>query len=132
MSVSAAATVERRSFNLLPWLDLVVVPLAAVVALALGAPTLGVVVGAVAWIIARLTSVVVERKLEDVDDLRRRLALAVTYKMARVWVLAMAIIAVGVLGSREDGLAAALVIFGAFSLYFAGSAIAHVTKEKTT
>ena len=132
MSVSAVATVQRRPINLLPWLDVVVVPLAVVVALALGAPTLGVVVGAVAWIIARLTSVVLERKLEEVDDLRRRLALAVTYKMARVWVLAMAIIAVGVLGSREDGLAAALVIFGAFSLYFAGSAIAHVTKEKTT
>ena len=52
--------------------------------------------------------------------------------MARVWVLAGTIVALGLAASRADGLTAALVIFGAFSVFFAGSAIAHVTRKRTT
>ena len=78
----------------------------------------------------RLVSVVAERRLAGDEDLRRRHRARRGFGMARVWVLAATIVVVGVAGSRADGLTAALVIFGAFSVYFAGSAIAHVTAER--
>jgi hypothetical protein len=114
------------------YLDVVLVVIAAVPALALGAPALGYAVGGGAWIVARLASAVAERRLAGVTDLRRRLGLGVVSSMTRVWVLAIAIVVAGVAGARSDGLTAALVIFGAFSVYFAGSALAHVTQRRST
>jgi hypothetical protein len=130
LSVSASATFERGSVSLTSYLDIVAVVVVAIPALALGAPELGYVVGGAAWLLVRAASVFADRRLEDVDDVRRRLGLAVGYKMLRVWALAGAIIAAGIAGSRADGLTAALVIFGAFSLFFACSAIAHVTRKR--
>lgn len=130
MSVSAFATVERRSV-VLQYFDIVLVLLVAVPALALGAPALGYTVGATAWILQRLASVEFERRLENVTDLRRRLGLGVGSSMLRVWLLATTIMIVGVAGSRADGLTAALVIFGAFSVYFLRSALAHMADSKS-
>jgi hypothetical protein len=130
LSVSAFATVERRSVPL-QYLDIVVVLIVAVPALALGAPALGYGVGAAAWILQRLAGIEVERRVADVKDLRRRLGLGVTSSMLRVWLLAVTIMVVGVAGTRPDGLTAALVIFGAFSTYFARSALAHMAESKT-
>jgi hypothetical protein len=131
LSVSAVASVERRSVPL-QYLDIVVILIVAVPALALGAPALGFTVGAAAWILQRLASVRLDRRISDVKDLRRRLGLGVTSSMLRVWMLAVTIMVVGVAGTRADGLAAALVIFGAFSLYFARSAFAHMAESKRT
>ncbi len=116
----------------LTYLDIVLVVVVAVPALALGAPTLGYAVGAAAWIVQRLASVELDRRLAVVPDMRRRLGLGVASAMARVWVLAATIMIVGVTATRADGLTAALVIFGAFSLNFARSAIAHMTQSRGT
>jgi hypothetical protein len=129
LSVSASATFERGSVAL-TYLDIVLVVVVAVPALALGAPELGYTVGAAAWIIQRIASVEVDRRLEQVTELRRRLGLGVASSMLRVWLLAVTIMVVGVAAARADGLTAALVIFGAFSVQFAGSAIAHVTRNR--
>ena len=131
MSVSASATHERGADALL-YLDVVLVLIVAVPALAAGAPVLGYIVGATAWIVARLASVVVDKRIAMVPDLRRMLALGVAYKMLRVWMLAIAIIVAGVAGARADGLTAALVIFGGFSVHFAASAISHVSQKRST
>lgn len=114
------------------YLDIVVVVIGAVPALSLGAPVLGYVVAAVAWILQRIVSVAVDRKLENERDLRRRLGLGVTSSMLRVWVLGCTILAVGVAGSRPDGLTAALVIFGAFSVYFVVAAVTHRQRKRTS
>ena len=116
----------------LTYLDIVLVLVVAVPALALGAPELGYAVGAGAWILQRIASVQVDRRLEQVTELRRRLGLGVASSMLRVWLLAVTIMVVGVAGTRADGLTAALVIFGAFSLLFAQSAIAHVTERRAS
>jgi hypothetical protein len=114
----------------LVYLDIVLVLIVAVPALALGAPTLGYAVGGAAWILQRVASVRLERRLAEVSDLRRRLGLGVASSMLRVWLLAVTIILVGVMGTRADGLTAALVIFGAFSLYFVRSAFAHMAQSR--
>lgn len=131
VSVSAPAGSEHRSLPL-AYLDVMLVVVAAVPALSLGAPVLGYVVGALAWVLQRAASVAVDRKLEHERDLRRRLGLGVASSMLRVWVLGCTILAVGVAGSRPDGLTAALVIFGAFSVYFVVSAVTHRQRKRTS
>ncbi len=113
------------------YLDVVLVLLVAVPALAAGAPALGYTVGAAAWILVRLVSAAGDKRLANERDLRRRLGLGVASSLARVWVLACAIMIVGVTASRPDGLTAALVIFGAFSVYFVRKALAHRAQARS-
>ncbi|MGI8730766.1 MAG: hypothetical protein ACR2LK_12405 [Solirubrobacteraceae bacterium] len=112
------------------YFDIILVLVVAGPALASGAPVLGFTVGGATWILARLASNVAERRIADIGDLRHRLAFGVGFSMLRVWVLAIAIIVAGVAASRPDGLTAALVIFGAFSVRFACSAISHVSRKR--
>ena len=130
MSVSASATFDERGSVALTYLDILLVLVIAVPALSLGAPALGYTVGGAAWILVRVASTIVERRIGGVGDVRRQLGFAVGYRMLRVWILACAIIVLGIAASRADGLTAALVIFGAFSVSFACSAIAHVTDTR--
>jgi hypothetical protein len=132
LSISASAVPFERGSVALHYLDIVLVLVVAVPALTLGAPALGYAVGGGAWIAQRGASVLLERRVAGVPEARRRLALGVASSMLRVWVLACAILVVGVASTRPNGLTAALVIFGAFSVYFAGSAIAHVTQTRST
>jgi Flp pilus assembly protein TadB len=80
----------------------------------------------------RAASLVADRRIADVDDPRRQLGLGVALRMLRVWVLACAIIALGLASGRADALAAALVIFGAFSVYFVVSAVMHRQRKRTS
>jgi hypothetical protein len=116
-----------------PYLDIVLVLVVAVPALSAGAPALGYTIGAAAWILMRVASVFAERRIAAaVVDVRRRLAYGVGFSMLRVWVLAIAIITAGIAGERADGLTAALVVFGAFSVRFACAAFAHVTRTRSS
>jgi hypothetical protein len=117
--------------SLTSYLDIVLVVVGAVCALALGAPGVGLAVGTVAWIVVRGASMLVDRRIEAVQDLRRRLGLGVAIGMLRVWVLAGAIIVVGITSTRANALTTALVIFGAFSVYFGCSAVAHAQRKRT-
>lgn len=110
--------------------DVVLVLIATIPVLALGAPVLGYAVGGAAWIVQRAASVMAERRIAQIRELRPRLGYGVGLSMLRVWVLAGAIVAAGVGGTRPDGLTAALVIFGAFSAYFARSAFEQITRKR--
>jgi hypothetical protein len=132
LSISAAsANNTERGSVALHYLDIVLVLIVAIPALALGAPALGYVVGGAAWIVLRLAQIELDKHLRTVHDLRRRLGLGVAYSMTRVWLLAAAIIAAGVGASRHDGLTAALVIFGAFSVNFLRNAVEHMTQARS-
>jgi hypothetical protein len=113
------------------YIDVILVLVIAVPALVLGAPVLGYAVGAGAWIAQRYGAAAADKRITEIADLRRRLGFGVASSMGRVWLLAVAIIVVGVAGSRADGLTAALVIFGAFSVYFVRTAIGHMTRDRT-
>lgn len=128
-TVSAPAERERGSVALL-YLDMVLVALAVLPLLAAGVPATGLVVGASAWIVLRIAQIAVDRQLVNVHELRRRLGLGVAFSMLRVWLLASAIIIVGLTVSRADGLTAALVIFGAFSVNFLRNAVHHISKAQ--
>ena len=99
--------------------DLVLLPVAVALALALGGPAFGVLVGAGGWLLQRALAVLDRRLIVKAAQPGSRLGLNFIDAFGRIWVLAGAIIAAGVIGGRNDGLAAALLIFGAYSIAFA-------------
>jgi hypothetical protein len=105
------------------YLDVAVVVLAAPFVILTGAPVLGYVVGAGAWIVTRVAGVLLERVARRTRDARAVAALNLTVLLGRVWVVGLSILAVGLAADREDGLMAALVALVAFTVYLATSLI---------
>ncbi len=118
-SQRAAAAPEKRSRAILRYLDLIVLAVATVPALVLGAPALGYAVGAGAWVLQRILAQADRRWISNATEPRTQLGLNLFEAFGRIWLLAGAIVAAGVLGGRADGLTAALTIFGAYSVAFA-------------
>jgi hypothetical protein len=115
----ADAPHAARSMAILRYLDVVLVVVAAVPALALGAPVLGYAIGAGAWIVQCIVAELDKRWVGKAAEPRMRLGLSLFEAFGRIWLLAGAIVLAGVAGSRADGLTAALTIFGAYSAAFA-------------
>jgi hypothetical protein len=116
--VEASTAAIKRSLALARYLDVVLVVLALPVALALGAPVAGLVVGALAWLIQRVLARVGQRWIAG-RGADARFGLNLVDGFARVWLLAAGIVLAAVIGGRRDGLAAALLIFCAYSIAFA-------------
>jgi len=128
--MTAASAPSERGSVALQYLDIVLVLIAAVVLVAVGVPTVGLLAGAAAWIVLRFAQIAMDRQLANVNDLRRRLGLGVAFSMLRVWLLATVIIVCGVAVARADGLTAALVIFGAFSVNFLRNAVYQISRAQ--
>lgn len=101
--------------------DVAIVVMVAPFAIAFGAPALGVAVGCAGWALARAFGEWTDRRLAGETDPRRALGIGFASSLGRVWVLALSILAVGKAADRSDGLAAALVVLAAFTIYFAMS-----------
>ncbi|MEA2132441.1 MAG: hypothetical protein QOC68_350 [Solirubrobacteraceae bacterium] len=110
---------------LLRYLDVVLVVAALPLVALAGLPLLGYGVGAVAWILQRAAGVALERRAAKSKDMRRQILMNFGGTLARAWIVGGAIIAVGVAGKREDGLTAAVLVFVAFTVYFALLLILH-------
>lgn len=100
-------------------LDLVILLPGVLVALALGAPAFGVLVGAGAWLLQRVAAVADRRIIQRAAEPGSRLGLHFVDAFARIWLLAGGIVLAGAAGSHEDGLAAALLILVEYSISFA-------------
>lgn len=100
-------------------LDLVVLLPAVVLALAFGAPSFGVLVGAGAWLLQRVVALADRRVIVRAAEPGSRLGLNFIDSFARIWLLVVGIVVAGAVGSHSDGLAAALVILIAYSIAFA-------------
>ncbi len=93
-------------------LDLLVLLAALPVFIVIGAPVIGWVATAVAWVAGRIgVDVAARKRRAALAASNRNAALGVTAAatMGRVWILAGAILLVGLLAEREAGLAAALL-----------------------
>jgi hypothetical protein len=115
----SAVVAEKRFLIVLRYLDVVLVLVGAAVALALGAPALGCAIGAGAWVAQRILAHFDRRWISNATEPRTQLGLNLFEAFGRIWLLAGAIVLAGVAGGRKDGLTAALVIFGAYSVAFA-------------
>ena len=110
---------ERDAANVLQYLDVAFVLIGAIAALILGAPAFGVIVGAAGWLLQRSLQVIDRRLTARIEDSLRRAGIRSAEAFGRIWLLAGAIIVAGAVGGRKDGLAAALLIFAAYSIGFA-------------
>ncbi|HYL69871.1 MAG TPA: hypothetical protein VEY89_01040 [Candidatus Dormibacteraeota bacterium] len=93
--------------------------LATPAALILGAPALGCVIGAVAWLAQSLLAQLDRRWIEGTSELQARFGLNLVDAFGRIWLLAGAIVIAAVAGGRADGLAASVMIFSVYSIAFA-------------
>lgn len=119
MAVAAGTKLSERSLLALRYLDVVLVVLAIVPALALGAPALGIAFGAGGWILQRVVGEVDRRWTGKASTPLKQLGVNLFEGFARIWLLAGVIVIAAVVGGRRDGLTASLVIFGAYSVAFA-------------
>jgi hypothetical protein len=110
---------ERVTVIALQYVDVVFVVIGAIVAVVLGAPAFGVIVGAAGWLLQRSLQVIDRRLTAGIEDSLRRAGIRSAEAFGRIWLLVGAIVVAGAVGGRKDGLAAALLIFAAYSIGFA-------------
>ncbi|HEX4563568.1 MAG TPA: hypothetical protein VH115_03860 [Solirubrobacteraceae bacterium] len=119
VAIGAGGPPRSRALALARNLDLVALPAGVAVALLLGAPAFGVLVGAGAWLLQRAAAVIDRRLIVKAAEPGSRLGLNFIDGFARIWLLAGAIVIAGAVGHRRDGLTAALLIAAAYSLALA-------------
>ena len=99
-------------FDVLRYLDMMVLVIALPVFLLSGAPIAGYLAAGGAWVLGRIgVEAADRRRARALREGNRNAALGVTAfaTMGRVWLLAGAILLVGLLAEREAGLAAAVL-----------------------
>ena len=107
----------------LRYVDFVLLWLTVPLAIVLGAPELGVLIGAVVWTVQRLIALAVDRKARERETVREAIGLNMATMMARMWLVGTAVVVAGVGGAREDGVAAAAVLIGAFTISFVATIV---------
>jgi TctA family transporter len=100
------------------YLDVILVILTLPFVAVAGLPLLGYSIGALAWICQRFAAVLLERRAREREDLRSAIGINVAGMIGRAWLIGLTILAVGLAGDREDGVAAAVLILAAFTVYF--------------
>ena len=107
----------------LEYLDVLVVVVAAPVMILIGVPGLGYGIGAGAWLALRAVGVGVDRAVAATTDQRTQVSLRLAYMLGRLFLLALAVVLARTSGSKDDGLAALVVIVVAFTVQLATSAL---------
>jgi hypothetical protein len=115
---------------ILRYFDVALLVLAAPFVVLAGAPVLGFVVGAGAWIVTRVLGAWVERYART-RDIKAQIAINFGVLMGRVWVVGIAILVVGRTADRADGLMAALTALVAFTVYLAINLITRPSERST-
>lgn len=103
---------------LVRYLDLVALAAALPLFLLAGLPMLGYTVAAGAWLVQRGINAFAQAKAKASEDPRTVVGLLAGSMIGRGWLTAGSIMAVGLAGAREDGLAAAILCITLFSIYF--------------
>jgi hypothetical protein len=117
-----------RPVPALRYADLALLAVALPIFIVAGWPLLGYAVAGGAWLAARAIGLVAERRVaSDLAGGERRHAVGVMAMatLGRVWLLALAVLIVGLAG-REPGLAAALLALALFSVHFGARGLARL------
>jgi hypothetical protein len=111
-------------------LDLVLLALALPIFLIFDLPLLGYVVAAGAWVAQRLLQRFAVRRAAGASERRTALGLIAAATLGRVWLLALAILLVGVLADEDAGLAAAVLAAALVTVYLAGEAATQLSARR--
>jgi hypothetical protein len=105
----------------LRFLDVSLVLATAPLVLLSGMPRLGYAVGAGAWVLTRAGSALLQARARRAGSVASRAGLQLAAMMSRVWLVAGAVLLARYAGGRDDGIMAAALVLGAFTVYFATS-----------
>jgi len=125
-SDAAAAEGGSRPGLLVRYADLLLLAAALPIFIAADWPLLGYAVAAAAWIAQHVMLAVADRTSGAAlrsGDRRRAMGIVGAVTLGRVWLVALAILLVGLLGEREDGLAAAVLTLALVTVHLACLAI---------
>jgi hypothetical protein len=117
------AAAPGTGLTVLRYLDLIVLALALPIFLVLSLPLLGYAAIAAVWLIQRAVQHFANAKADAADDPRTSVGVLAGSMLLRGWLTAGTILAVGLLGENEDGMAAAVVGISLFTIYFAAQMI---------
>ncbi len=113
------------------YLDLLLLAAGLVVFLLAGFPLLGYAVAAAAWLVQRGIQVVTNRRATaelQAGNRQKAMGIIAATTLGRVWLMATAVLLVG-LSDREAGLAAAILVLVLFTVSFAAQGLAHLFGE---
>ena len=111
------------------FLDPLMLAAALAVFLVAGFPMLGFAVGAAIWLVQRIVGVIAAKRVAAelaAGNRQRAMGITAATTLGRVWLMTLSVLLVGLLGQREDGLAAALMLTAFFTVSFAAAGIAHL------
>jgi hypothetical protein len=94
-----------------------------------GWPMVGYAAAAVAWLLQRGVQVAAGRRVKaalGAGNRQNAMGVLAATTLGRVWLVALAILLVGKLAEREDGLAAALLTLGLVTAYLGGLFVARL------
>ena len=103
---------------LLRYLDVCLVLATAPIVLIAGLPLFGYLVATAAWLLTRLGTTFVQERALRVGDAKVRAGMQVGSMMGRLWIVVLAILLARFAGGKDDGIMAAAVFLGAFTVYF--------------
>ena len=113
----------------LKYFDVVLVLVAAPILLLIHVPALGYLLGAGSWVALRAVGVVVDKVASATPDASRQISYRLMFMLGRLFLLALAVI-IARQSSRDDGLAAVIVIAAAFTFYLAISPLTRPSSRK--
>jgi hypothetical protein len=111
---------------LIRYADLALLALALPLFLLADWPLLGYAVAAGAWLVQRGILALADRRVAAAlaqGERRSAMGLTAASSLGRVWLLALAVLLVGLLGEDRDGLAAALLLVVLFTVQLGGAAL---------
>jgi hypothetical protein len=113
------------------YVDLLVLAAALAVFLLGGLPLLGYAVAAAAWLAQRGIQMVAARRATTelaAGNRQKAMGILAATTLGRVWLMATAVLLVG-LSERQAGLAAAILVLVLFTISFAAQGLAHLFGE---
>lgn len=113
------------------YVDLLALVAALAVFLLGGFPLLGFAVAAAVWLAQRGVQVLAQRRMRQelaAGNRQKAMGLVAGSTLGRVWLMATAVLLVGI-AEREAGLAAAILLLALFTLSFAAQGISHLLDD---
>jgi hypothetical protein len=128
-NTSSPSAIHPDGGFLLRYLDVVLVVVGAPIFILIGVSAAGYAAGAGAWIVLRAIGALLERYLQSTEDPRREISLRLAYLIARVFLLALAVILVRRGAGKDAALATLAVVVFAFTVQLALSVIARPRRQ---
>jgi hypothetical protein len=115
------------------YVDLFALAAALVVFVLADLPIAGFAVGAVAWLAQRGIQVLAMRRADEAlanGNRQKAMGTVAATTLGRVWLMATAVLVVGLAAEREAGLTAAVLVLCLFTISMAAQGIAHLLEPE--